>query len=101
MPKCSVLNNEEEELKSPTNSEEGMMETNDKEETTPIDRECTRNEMMDTSQEEPTMPNVTQRSKVCSNDMNTTPLDIDFVQYIHNLTTPLKFAKNETKKPNK
>jgi hypothetical protein len=37
---------------------------------------------MDTNEEEPTMPHVTQRSKVGSNDVNMTPSGFSFMQYI-------------------
>jgi hypothetical protein len=40
--------------------------------------------MMNTNEEKPTMPQASQRSKVGSNDINTTPLEIGLVQYIHN-----------------
>jgi hypothetical protein len=70
----SVVDNEEEEPRSPTFLEEGMIiEINDKEETTPINKECEGGEMMDTNEEEQTMPWPTPRSKVGSNDVNTTP----------------------------
>jgi hypothetical protein len=57
----SVVNNEEEEPRSPTYLEEGMViEIYDKEETTPIIKECEGDETMDTNEEEQTMPWPTQ-----------------------------------------
>jgi hypothetical protein len=38
--------------------------------------------MMDTDEEEQTMPQATPMSKINSNDVNTTPLEIDYMQYI-------------------
>jgi hypothetical protein len=37
---------------------------------------------MDTNEEEQTMPQATPMSKIVSNGVNTTPLEIDFIQYI-------------------
>lgn len=56
-----------------------MIDTNDEEETTPIGRKCARDEMINTNQEGPTTPWVTQRLETGSNDMNTTPPEIGFV----------------------
>jgi hypothetical protein len=38
--------------------------------------------MTNNNEEEPTMPRASQRLEVGSNDVNTTPLEIGFVQYI-------------------
>jgi len=74
----SVVDAEEEEPRSSTYLEEGMIiEINDKEETMPINKECEGDEMMDTSEEEQTMPWPTPRSEVGSNDMNTTPPEMN------------------------
>jgi len=74
----SVVDDEEEEPRSSTYLEEGMIiEINDKEETMPINKECEGDEMMDTSEEEQTMPWPTPRSEVGSNDMNTTPPEMN------------------------
>jgi hypothetical protein len=51
----------------------------DKEESKPTDRKYIVDEMIDTNEKESTMPQATQRSKVGSNDVNTTPLDINFM----------------------
>ncbi len=70
----SVVDNEDEEPRSPTFLEEGVIiEINDKEETMPINKECEGGEMMDTNEEEQTMPWPTPRSKVGSNEVNTAP----------------------------
>jgi hypothetical protein len=53
-----------------------MAKIDDEDETTPTSKECARDEMIDTSEEEPTMPHATKMSKVGSNDMNMTPLEI-------------------------
>jgi hypothetical protein len=53
-----------------------VIEIYDKEETTPINKECEGDEMTDTSEEEQTMPWPTPRSKVGSNDVNMTPSEI-------------------------
>jgi hypothetical protein len=50
-----------------------MIEMDDKEETTPTTTKCTRDKMMDTNEEEQTMPHVTLRSKIGSNDVNMKP----------------------------
>ncbi len=47
------------------------------------DRKCVVDEMTNTNEEEPTMPQAIQRSKVGSNDVNTTPLEINFMWYIY------------------
>ncbi len=78
--KNNIADSEEEEPRSPTNPEKGMIDTNDEEETTPIGRKCARDEMTNTNQEGPTMPWVTQRLEIGSTDMNTTPPKIGFVQ---------------------
>jgi hypothetical protein len=59
-----------------------MTKMDDEEETKPTDRECTIGEMTNTNEEEPTMPQATQRSKVGSNDVNMTPPNISFMHYI-------------------
>lgn len=59
-----------------------MMKMDDEKETKPTNRECAIDKIMDTNEEEPTMPHVTQRSKVGSNDVNMTPSGFSFMQYI-------------------
>jgi len=56
----------------------------DEKKTKPTSRECAIDKIMDANEEEPTMPHATERSKVGSNDVNTTPSGISFMQYIHN-----------------
>jgi hypothetical protein len=57
-----------------------MIETNDK----PTNKEWEGDEMTNTNEEEQTKPHATTRSKVGSNDVNTTPLEISYVEYIWN-----------------
>jgi hypothetical protein len=59
-----------------------MMKTNDEEETTLIAKKYVRDEMMNTNEKEQTTPQGTPRTKIGSNDMNMTPPKIGFVQYI-------------------
>ncbi len=56
MPMNNIVNSEGEEPSSQTCLGGGMTKTNDKEETTPIATKCSRDEMMDTSEEDETMP---------------------------------------------
>jgi hypothetical protein len=58
------------------------MEMDDKEETSLITKKCARDEMMNTNEKEQTTPQGTPRPKRSSNDMNMTPPKIGFVQYI-------------------
>jgi len=54
-----------------------------KKETTPTNKECAKDEMTNTNEEEPTMPLASQRLGVSFNDLNMTLPKIGFVQYIH------------------
>ncbi len=56
VPMNNIVNSEGEEPSSQTCLGGGMTKTNDKEETTPIATKCSRDEMMDTSEEDETMP---------------------------------------------
>jgi hypothetical protein len=56
--------------------EEGMTKTYDEEETMPIAIECAIDKMTDTIEEDQTMARATPRSKIGSNDVNTTPLKL-------------------------
>jgi hypothetical protein len=80
-PVNNIIDNEEEEPRSLTYLEEGMMEMDDKEETSVIAKKCVRDEMMNTNEKEQTTPQGTPRSEIGSN-MNMTPPKIGFVQYI-------------------
>ncbi len=77
-----MANSTEEEPKSPTYLGERMTKKMTKKITTPIAKKCIRNKMMNTSEEKQTMPWVTPRSQIGSNDVNMTPLKIGFAQYI-------------------
>ncbi len=61
-----------------------MAKIDDEDETMPTGKECARNEMTNTNEEEPTTPQATKMSKVRSNDMNTTPLEVGSMWYICN-----------------
>ncbi len=52
---------------------------NDEEETTHTNTKCTRDEMTNISEEEQTTSQTTPRSKIDSNNVNMTLLEIDFV----------------------
>jgi len=52
----NIVNSEEEEPSSPTCLGEGMTKTNDEKETTLTTTKCSRDEIMDISEEEETMP---------------------------------------------
>jgi hypothetical protein len=99
----NIANSKEEEPRSPTYLGEGMMKKNDKKETMPIVKKCIKYKMTDanekkktmpiakkcikdkmtnTSEEKKTTPWATPRSKIGSNDVNMTPLEIGFAQYI-------------------
>jgi hypothetical protein len=59
-----------------------MIETDDKEETMPTNKECEGEKMIDTNEEKQSKPHATPRSKVSSNDVNMTPPKINYVGYI-------------------
>ncbi len=52
----NIVNSEEEEPSSPTCLGEGMTKTNDEKEITFTTTKCSRDEIMDISEEEETMP---------------------------------------------
>jgi hypothetical protein len=52
----NIVNSKEEELSSPTCLGEGMKKMNGKKETMPTTTKCSRDEIMDISEKEETMP---------------------------------------------
>jgi hypothetical protein len=68
----NIANIKEKESRFRTYLGKGMIETDDEDETTPTTTKCTRDKMMDISEEEQTTPHATTRSEIGSNDVNVT-----------------------------